>query len=501
MNHAATMIPLADICLSTTNPRRHRDGAADAELTESVKKLGVLQPVLVRPAPAPTKPSSKPRAKYELVVGSRRLAAAAAAGLTEIPATERELTDVEVLEIQIVENLQRSDVHPLEEAEAYVQLHERHKYDVEKIAERVGRSGKYVYDRMRLMALVPEAQNLFRDNRITAGHAILLARLKAADQRLALDEHKGGVLEHEDVLWKPEDEDRPKGLADHATKARSVRELQGWIDEHIKFDVKAPDVPQLFPETAAAVQAAQEQASKLIPITHSYHVQNSARDGQRVFGPMSWRRADGSDKKSKRCDHATLGVIVVGPGRGEAFDVCTSKTCVIHWAYEIKQKQKHASGAAKGGHASALAREKAQRERAAQLRAHEEAERTRWKKAVPELHKAIAAAVSKMPAGATGKLADRLVKVINRSRWGRVPELVKRGRTADDLVRYLAFSNIADQVNNDYHGPQEFPALAKLLGIDLKKILAKFPIEKPKTAKPGPDAETDEDVESEDGDE
>ena len=111
MNQQQT-IHLAAIRPSTTNPRKYFDAAALAELTESVQRHGVLQPILVRPF------AREPNAVadgYELVAGERRFRAAQAAGLEEIPATVRDLNDAEVLEIQVVENLQRQDLQPLEE--------------------------------------------------------------------------------------------------------------------------------------------------------------------------------------------------------------------------------------------------------------------------------------------------------------------------------------------------------------------------------------------------
>lgn len=181
---AAVSIPIEDIQLSRTNPRRSRSTEADADLVESVRQHGVLQPVLVRPAPKPTKPQPDPVRKYELVAGSRRYAAARAAGLVEIPATIREMSDLEAIEVQIIENLQRADVHPLEEAEAYQQMHQGHGYTVEDLAAKVAKSKAYVYGRLRLASLHPKLKKAYLDERFNVGVAFLLARLP--DQDVAL---------------------------------------------------------------------------------------------------------------------------------------------------------------------------------------------------------------------------------------------------------------------------------------------------------------------------
>lgn len=168
-------LPLSEIHESATNPRRTFDKAALEELTESVRKHGVLQPILVRPNDQ----------GYELVAGHRRFRAATAAGLAEIPAVVRELGDREVLEIQVVENLQREDLHPLEEAEGYRRLHEEFEYSVDELAAKVGKSKSYVYARMKLCAIAGKARELFLEGKLDASRALLIARIpvpELADQ-------------------------------------------------------------------------------------------------------------------------------------------------------------------------------------------------------------------------------------------------------------------------------------------------------------------------------
>src|SRR4051812_46403651 len=111
-------ISIASTSASKTNPRKHFHQAELDELAASIRSHGVLQPVLVRPAPS----AKDPNVLFEIVAGERRFRAAKAAGLSTIPAIVRSLTDLQVLEIQVIENLQRSNLHPLEEAEGYEAL-------------------------------------------------------------------------------------------------------------------------------------------------------------------------------------------------------------------------------------------------------------------------------------------------------------------------------------------------------------------------------------------
>jgi ParB/RepB/Spo0J family partition protein len=170
--HAGASIPLDRIAPSKTNPRKTFTQAALDELTDSVRQHGILQPVLVRPMPGD---------RYELVAGERRYRAAIAAGLAEIPALVRELGDAEALELQVIENLQREDLHELEEAEGYEQLMRLHAYTADDLAAKVGKSKAYVYARLKLCALVPVARKMFYDRKFSASTALLIARIPVAD--------------------------------------------------------------------------------------------------------------------------------------------------------------------------------------------------------------------------------------------------------------------------------------------------------------------------------
>lgn len=183
-------IPLGKLKLSATGSqaerRRHFDKATLAELAESIKAKGLLQPIVVRPIERSEALNYLPSdPTHEVVAGERRVMAAKVAGLKDIPANVRELTDEQVLEVQLIENLQRADVHPMGEAEGYDALC-RLGHKVEEIAHRVGKSKAYVYARMKLIDLVKESRAAFYDGKLNPSTALYLARVPAGLQLQAL---------------------------------------------------------------------------------------------------------------------------------------------------------------------------------------------------------------------------------------------------------------------------------------------------------------------------
>ncbi len=155
-------LPLTSLEPNRYQPREHFDEVALLALSESIRELGVLQPVLVRPGEGD---------RFELIAGERRWRAARKAGLTTIPAIVRTIGDTASLEQALVENLHRSDLNALEEAAAYQQLMEDFGLTQEQVAARVGKSRPAVANTLRLMQLPATVQRLVVDGRITAGHA------------------------------------------------------------------------------------------------------------------------------------------------------------------------------------------------------------------------------------------------------------------------------------------------------------------------------------------
>lgn len=163
---------LSDIRKSPTNRKRFNEPALK-ELAASIADMGVVQPILIRPV-TPTAEHPEP---YELVAGERRWRASIIAGVLTIPAVCRFLTDRQAAEIQILENLQREDPHPLEEAEGYEQLMMNHGYNADQLADKIKKSRAYIYSRLKLCALTTEAREKFLSDEISASTALLVARI------------------------------------------------------------------------------------------------------------------------------------------------------------------------------------------------------------------------------------------------------------------------------------------------------------------------------------
>jgi ParB family chromosome partitioning protein len=155
-------------------PRQYIEEEALAELAESVATHGILQPILVR-----SKPGSEGR--FEIIAGERRWRAAQKARLHEVPVIVKTLTDVQALEIALIENLQRADLNPLEEAIGFARLMKEFGHTQEKLAASLGKSRSYLANTLRLLALPGSVQLLVRQGKLTAGHARALVTAKDPD--------------------------------------------------------------------------------------------------------------------------------------------------------------------------------------------------------------------------------------------------------------------------------------------------------------------------------
>ena len=176
-------INIEDITPSKTNPRKRFDKAELAGLAESIKQKGVLEPVLVRPL------ESNGKTTYEIVAGERRFRGSKIAGLTEIPTIIKKLSDSEAKEIQIIENLQRADLHPLEEADGFQKLMDSEGLSIEDVSAKVGKSKTYIYQRLKFLALSGNVKKLFLKQEISASVALLFARIPHKElQNKALEE-------------------------------------------------------------------------------------------------------------------------------------------------------------------------------------------------------------------------------------------------------------------------------------------------------------------------
>lgn len=239
-------IPLSAIVPNPHQPRVHFDESTLAELADSIREIGVLQPVLVRPAKA---------GSFQLIAGERRWRAAGRAGLSVIPAIVRDTDDLGSIERALVENLHRQDLTPLEEAAAYQQLIEDFTLTHEQVATRVGKSRSAVSNTLRLMSLPASIQALLADGRLTAGHSKAL--LGTSDRALQEELAKRAVAEQwsvrmlEDAVRggakaKSADGDKPSGgrVGDGAgltgvTRLRppGLLELEELLAEHLSTQV------------------------------------------------------------------------------------------------------------------------------------------------------------------------------------------------------------------------------------------------------------------------
>lgn len=161
---AETFIPVDRIRPNPDQPRRTFTEAALAELTASIREKGVIQPLILRQHPSDD-------AQYEIVAGERRWRAAQRAQLHEVPAIVRELDDTEVLELAIIENIQRADLNAIEEAAGYRQLMDRFGHTQEKLAEALGKSRSHIANLLRLLSLPEAVMDYVRAGELSAGHA------------------------------------------------------------------------------------------------------------------------------------------------------------------------------------------------------------------------------------------------------------------------------------------------------------------------------------------
>ncbi len=348
-------LPLAVLTESRTNPRRIFEDDALKELAESIRTQGVLSPLLVRPLN---------ELGFEIVAGARRYRAAQMAEVPTVPVRIVNLTDAETLEAQLVENLMRRDVHPMEEASGFRALLDldEPKYSIEQISARTGKSPAYVAARLKLTELAPVVVETFYREEIGVGHALLLAKLQPGQQEQAL-----AACFKED--WS-NGKQKAKGLL------LPVRNLHFWIEQNILLILKdAPfdkrdaqlvsaagscvDCPKrtghnklLFAEVsrqdacsdpncyAAKVSAhiAKTIAAKpkLVQISTAYGQQQEGSStlprnkyvAIRAEKPKTKEEANRPEFKT--CKYTTEAIVAEGTEKGELRKVCASPDCPVH---------------------------------------------------------------------------------------------------------------------------------------------------------------------------
>lgn len=317
------------------------EGPAFDELVASIKEHGVLAPILVRKLTGAGRIG-----KWEVIAGNRRLAAARAAGLETVPAQLATMSDTEAKEAQIVENVQRADVHPLEEGTAYRQLIEgsRPRYTPADVALKVGKGEAYVRDRLVLTNLTKEAQRRYRAGLFGIGHAALLARTSHKEQTDLL-----AYLEN----WhsgEPTDKTVAELRAEIQRHAAADIAAAPWKDDEQLAAVyagcdecrgKGADLfgqnaasacsnPVCYVQRAAAyVQLKRKETPALLLLANEY-------GKPEPYGPEKERVHSKSEytevgiRGSKKCASALRGIVVAGEGIGHTKLVCIDKECSVH---------------------------------------------------------------------------------------------------------------------------------------------------------------------------
>jgi ParB/RepB/Spo0J family partition protein len=226
------LVALDELRPSPTNPRKFIDQKSLQELTDSIRSKGILVPLIVRPVSG-----NQP---YEIVAGERRYRAAQAAELCEIPVRILEMTDEEVLEAQQIENLQREDVHPLDEADGYGRLIDAG-FPAHMIALKLGKPVDYITRRLKLRSLVEFSRQAFSEKLITVDHALLLSKLGSVEQeealRYTLDRGAGVKTKTEQILIDSRERAKETGEFSYWEPV-SVLELKQHIENALELELK-----------------------------------------------------------------------------------------------------------------------------------------------------------------------------------------------------------------------------------------------------------------------
>jgi ParB/RepB/Spo0J family partition protein len=383
-------VPISAVFESAFNTRTHFDADKMRDLEASIREVGVLTPLIVRPVGE----------RYELAAGHRRLRAALAAGVETVPVSVRALTDLQLREVITIENLQREDIHPLDEAEGYRSILKASKaYTVAIVAAKVGKSESYVYRRLKLLELEPDLRAALSENRLSVAHAERLCRLPPDLRKEAADPNNGVVWRHSPLVSYGEDETpqredlQPLHALDQFIRTRHHFDPAARDTRHFQEElaVQLDDVERAITDDSkdsddnvdAAVDAAVASIVSL-SVDPMVRMRLRAKDGDTIpLSPSKWREVKG---EKDRCPHTVKGAITHG-GPARILDVCTKKSCPKHFPVAKKK-------AANKGKAAAAA--KAENSWEAQQRRDREA-REAWERIQSAARLAFAAHLSAQP--------------------------------------------------------------------------------------------------------
>ena len=229
-NEPEAVLSISEIVRNPNQPRKTFDEDKLAELTDSIRQNGVLQPILVR----------RKGQKYEIVAGERRYQASKLAGLKEIPAVVREIDDDKVFQLALIENLQRSDLSPIEEAKGYKQLLTSRSLTQEELAKILSKSRSAIANTLRLMDLPIEVQHMMEQGLLTAGHARAILAVPSEEGRIKLAKkvvtESLTVRQTENLapLFSVEHTETRTRVAAPQSFKRAARELRKMLDTNVK---------------------------------------------------------------------------------------------------------------------------------------------------------------------------------------------------------------------------------------------------------------------------
>jgi ParB family transcriptional regulator, chromosome partitioning protein len=423
-------VPVTALTESASNPRKRFDENSLNELAASFKTQGVLAPLLVR---------ELDDSRYEVIAGARRLRAAKLAELEKVPVRVVKLTDAEAIEAQCVENLQREDIHPLEEALGFKSLLELGEpYNIAHIATRAGKSEAFIYGRLKLADLIPPVAEAFLKDEITIGHALLIAKLQASQQQEAFAAAFRG-------MWTSEG---------NSQVLIPVRELAVWIESNILLQLaSAPFDKQdetFVPAAGSCVNCPKrtgfnkllfadvrkdcctdpicfrakvdahiaktiEKKPTLVQISSAWNTREGAPLGRNRYLELQIKKpkANGSTAKQpaiqKPCDKMTEAIVMDGGNRGQFATVCADPACRVH-------------------HPNTPSPERLARERADERKRIETT-----KLAITTRHRVLSTVLERVSAPL--KKADLLTvvhHVIGQMPYNQVPTLAKRHKVEED---------------------------------------------------------------------
>jgi len=219
-------LQISDIVPNKYQPRKIFEESNMEDLTNSIKERGIIQPIIVRK-------SQDHNQKYEIIAGERRWLAAQRAGLHNVPVVITEADDLKSLEFGILENIQRQDLNPLEEAKGYKRLIDEFSYDQDKVSKFMGKSRSYITNSLRLLTLPKEVIKLIEEQKLTAGHAKILVGLdnaifianKILDKKFSVRQAENFVKQFKNKVKK------------HNSKDANIRDLENSLSQKIGLNV------------------------------------------------------------------------------------------------------------------------------------------------------------------------------------------------------------------------------------------------------------------------